>query len=209
MSEMDSSPPSLRSPPPNPHMIVISPTSAGTCYNLVLNDSSHRLYRFPWEAIMLPSKDASHEGRISSGAVQHMGGSTPVSVVWLHELGKTERIGVSIWGPCKCLSLSCILKNPQAWPSVHGICRQGKNRFYIASSLCCDSPLPHSEGSNESPGCSLHLHPSLLMQCLIVPQSPSFPVKTSTWICMSRVWYFLCYRLFYCRVRRGPLRWLP
>jgi len=29
--------------------------------------------------------------------------------------------------------------------------RQGRKRLYVASSLRCDSSLPHSEGSNESP----------------------------------------------------------
>lgn len=106
----------------------------------------------------------------------------PASAVQLRELGNRCRRGVGR----ECLSLGRIpQKGPEVAIGVWGMPRQGRSRLQITSSLCCDSPLPHGEGSNESPARSLHSRPSLLTQCLIVPQSNPLPVRPTqrcTWV---------------------------
>lgn len=62
---------------------------------------------------------------------------------------------------------------------MRGTCRDRVETDFILPPACCDSPLSHSEGANESPASSIYLHPSALKQYLILPQSNLFPVKAS------------------------------
>lgn len=102
------------------------------------------------------------------------------------ELGHTERIGVCVRAPCECLSPGCRPQKAQMRPSMHGACRDRVETDFTLPPACCDSPLPHSEGVNVSPARCLHLHPSPLKQCLILPQSNLFPSKASLAICVGR-----------------------
>lgn len=102
----------------------------------------------------------------------------PASAVQLRELGNRYHRGVGAWAPRECLSPGRIpKKGPDVAIGAWGVQRQGRSRLYMTSSLCCDSPLPHGEESNESPAWSLHWRPSLLMQCLIAPQSNCSPLR--------------------------------
>lgn len=115
------------------------------------------------------------EGTLSFGEVQHEASYFCSTAPWTGEYGayRCQHLG-SLWMPFLGVYTQ---KGPDVTIDAWSMQRQGRNRLYVASSLCCDSPLPHSEGHNESPAWSLHLHPSLLMQCLIVPQSDLFPIK--------------------------------
>lgn len=155
MSEMDSS---LLCVPP---MFVTSPTSAGTRYNPVLNDSSHGLYHFSREAIT-PSEDASHGRRISPGAAQDMWGSTLISggeacTFLLLQYGSMSwgiwKVEVSVCRPpANVFPQGVTQKGPDVAISAWSMQRQGGNRLYIATSLCCDGLLPVKKGAMKALG---------------------------------------------------------